>query len=238
MISTFQSYGQDVGPEAVSARRQAFQRALAAVEPQVPRPKTSNAPPSELNQSRSAAETAPRACLVACDDDSMDLASIAGCDPQELAVVQCPGANVPMIGPIDGAAAAEIQLAVALGVRELILCGVGPASPTTPSDAVEAVPAASWSTSEPLSGLATVRPLGTALAWADVRRRMLLECRRLRAIPAVSQKLSDGTLRLHVWIHDPRTGELLAYDGRLARFVPLGGRVGESAVERARLPRN
>lgn len=237
MISTFKSYGHDVGPESISDRRLAFQRALAAVEPQVPRPK-SPTPPAELNQCRKATETAPRACLVACDDGSVDLASIAGCDPQELAVVQCPGVNVPMIGPVDGAAAAEVQLALALGVRELILCGVGPATASTPSDAVEAAPAASWSTNEPLSGLSTARPLGTALAWADVRRRMLLECRRLRAIPAVSQKLSEGALRLHVWIHNPQTGELLAYDGRLARFVPLGSRVGESPVERARLPRN
>lgn len=132
--------------------------------------------------------------------------------------------------PGNGGEAATIEFAVvALGVKDIIICGhshCGAVQGLLQPEHVAALPAlSSW-----LSHAETTRRIirdnyghldGDRLLTAAVEENVLVQLENLRTHPAVGSRLARGDLHLHGWVYKIETGEVFAYDVGNAQFVKL-----------------
>jgi len=173
----------------------------------------------------------PEALFITCSDSRIDTSLITQTEPGELFVIRNAGNIVPAHSTETGGMVASIEFAVsALEVPHIVVCG------HTGCGAMKGA--------MDLAGLAelpNVREwLGYAKAAVDVvnelgqgrsddeRMRMLLEqnvllqLQHLKTHPSVAAKLANGTVQLHGWIYDIKTGGVDAFDEVREQFVPLG----------------
>ncbi|MGD9645437.1 MAG: carbonic anhydrase [Pirellulales bacterium] len=172
----------------------------------------------------------PETLFITCSDSRIDPNLITGSQPGDLFILRNAGNLVPPHGASNGGEAATIEFAVAgLGVQDVIVCG--------------------HSHCGAMKGLLhpeTVAPLPTVAAWlahADATRRIiadnygelagdrllrvaieenvLVQLENLRTLPSVAARLARGDLRLHGWVYQIESGEVLAYDVASGQFVPL-----------------
>ena len=175
----------------------------------------------------------PRALVIACSDSRVSPELITQAGPGELFVCRNAGNIVPPYNQAAGGVSATIEYAVlALGVRDIIVCG------HSHCGAMKAL-----CHPETLSDMPVVRPW---LSHADVARRIVCEAYppnmsetgtlralalenvtaqldHLRTHPSVAARMAMGQLQLHGWYFDLETGEVLALDGEGRRFVPVNG---------------
>ena len=61
-----------------------------------------------------------------------------------------------------------------------------------------------------------------------LRENVLLQLRHLRTHPTVAAALAAGTVTLHGWVYDIRTGEVEAHDETTGAFTPVEERYREA----------
>ena len=189
----------------------------------------------------------PHALVIACSDSRVSPELITQSGPGELFVCRNAGNIVPPYSSATGGVSATIEYAVlALGVRDIIVCG------HSDCGAMKAL-------RRPES-LADMPVVGPWLRHADVARRVvceaypsdLTEAAALRALtlenvtaqldhlrthPSVAARIATGQLQLHGWYLNLETGEVLALDGETRRFLPVVGETLPVAVRRTTAPR-
>ncbi|MCQ8278983.1 carbonic anhydrase [Acetobacteraceae bacterium KSS8] len=176
---------------------------------------------------------APHTLLITCADSRISPELITQSEPGTLFVLRNIGNIVPPYGEMLGGVSAAIEYAVlALGVRNIIVCGhsdcgamkalLDPAS-----SGLDAMPTVSSWLRHADAAHAVCEALhhdanGADKLQAVAEHNVLLQIDHLRTHPAVAARVADGRLTLMGWLYDIPTGTVRVFDGasREARAVP------------------
>ena len=173
----------------------------------------------------------PSALVVSCSDSRVDPNLILQASPGDLFSLRNAGNLVPPFGASNGGETASIEYAVvALGVKDIVVCGhtqCGAMKALLDPASASGLPAVqSW-----LQHAETTRRIisenyqhltGGALLDAAIQEHVLVQIENLQTHPAVAAKLQRGELRLHAWVYQLETGDILAFSSESETFEPLG----------------
>ncbi|MFE1601098.1 carbonic anhydrase [Methylobacterium sp. ID0610] len=173
----------------------------------------------------------PKALIIACADSRVAPEHITQTGPGELFVCRNAGNIVPPFTQQNGGVSSAIEYAVvALGVRDIVICGhsdCGAMKGLMQPKALEAMPSvAAWlrhsCAAERIVCEAYPPDIdGTTRLRALAMENVVVQLQHLRTHPSVAAAMAKGEVRLHGWFFAIETGELLAYDGEIRRFVPF-----------------
>lgn len=173
----------------------------------------------------------PNALVIACADSRVSPEHITQSGPGELFVCRNAGNIVPPFAQQNGGVSSAIEYAVmALGVRDIVVCGhsdCGAMKGLLDPRALDAMPnVAAWLRHSHAANRIVCEAYPPGMTARDRQRALALEnvvaqLGHLRTHPSVAAGLAKGELRLHGWFFDLESGHILAYDGKLGRFVPI-----------------
>ncbi len=175
----------------------------------------------------------PGVLFITCSDSRVVPSLLTQSGPGELFVLRNAGNLVPSYSAGGGGEAATIEYAVkALKVRDIVVCGhakCGAVEALITPGAADALPAVrQWL----LHARRTLEILETRYADLEDPRQRLAKAIELNAVvqmqnvcshPAVAEALEQGTLRVHAWVYDFVSGQVLAHDPQTDSFQPLNG---------------
>jgi carbonic anhydrase len=185
----------------------------------------------------------PEALFITCSDSRVETAMITQTDPGELFICRNAGNIVPPHTNHTGGMTASIEFAVAgLEVPHIVICG------HTECGAMKGAMDLGG-----LDSLPHVREwLGYSKAAVDVvleiapdaddetrmqlllEQNVILQLQHLKTHPSVAAKLAKGTLVLHGWVYDIKSGGVNAYDEAQNKFVPVDQRYAEEVARLAK----
>lgn len=172
----------------------------------------------------------PQALFITCSDSRIIPDLLTQTEPGDLFICRNVGNIVPPYGEAMGGVSATIEYAVvALGIKNIILCGHSNCGAMkgilNPESLQEMTAVAKW------------------LRYADAARRVVdhafahvEDCDRLAAVteqnvvaqlrnllthPYVVSRVMTDELNLYGWVYDIHTGEVRGYDGQAGHFVRL-----------------
>ncbi|WGF90039.1 carbonic anhydrase [Marinivivus vitaminiproducens] len=174
---------------------------------------------------------APKTLVISCADSRVVPEMITQSAPGQIFVCRNVGNIVPPTGQGVGGVSSVIEYAVAaLGVTDIVVCGhsgCGAMKALSQPDSLEGMPnVAAWLRHADAARqvVAEAYPAGMdgdahvrSLALENVAAQL----GHLRTHPAVAARIASGAVRLHGWFFDIASGEVLALDGELGRFVKL-----------------
>lgn len=174
----------------------------------------------------------PQACFITCSDSRIDPNLITSTGPGDLFVVRNPGNIVPPIGTSNNGEASAVEYAiVALGVKDVIVCGhtgCGAMKGLLAPKSLKELPLTrSW-----LKYAGATQQIirdnyqhlsGDALVTAAAEENVLVQLEHLHTLPVVASRLGRNAIRLHAWMYKIATGQMFAYDSNVREFRPLGG---------------
>lgn len=173
----------------------------------------------------------PNALMISCADSRVIPEMITQCGPGELFVCRNAGNIVPPYAQMNGGVSSAIEYAVlALGVRDIIVCGHSDCGAMKaildPATLVAMPNVAAWLrhskaaedvVASTCPADASLEARQTALAMENV----VAQVHHLRTHPSVASGLATGALTLHGWLFEIEHGRVLVYDGETERFVEL-----------------
>ncbi|MCJ2105351.1 carbonic anhydrase [Methylobacterium sp. E-041] len=173
----------------------------------------------------------PKALIIACADSRVSPEHITQAGPGELFVCRNAGNIVPPFSTATGGVSSAIEYAVvALGVRDVVVCGhsdCGAMKGLMSPEALARMPnVAAWLRHSHAAERIVCEAYPADMDPKERHRALALEnvivqLANLRTHPSVAAGLAKGQLRLHGWFFEIETGILLAYDGEAGRFLPL-----------------
>lgn len=151
--------------------------------------------------------------------------------PGQIFVCRNVGNIVPPSGRTVGGVSAVIEYAVAaLDVTDIVICGhsrCGAMKALAAPDSLDGLPnVAAWLRHAEAARHVVAHAYQDAVDEEAKVRALALEnvaaqLGHLRTHPAVAARIASGRVRLHGWFFDIGSGEVLALDGDIGRFVPL-----------------
>ncbi|MFJ2750408.1 carbonic anhydrase [Streptomyces sp. NPDC087297] len=153
----------------------------------------------------------PSTLFIGCSDARVVPELITQSEPGELFVVRTAGNLVPAHAPgVDGVAA-SIEYAVAvLGVTDIVVCGHSACGAMTAlaegADLSGAASVAGWLRHADASVARTAGGAGPERLSALVRENVRAQLANLATHPSVARAQAAGTLTLHGWVYDIRSG--------------------------------
>jgi len=172
----------------------------------------------------------PKALMISCADSRVVPEIITQAAPGDLFVCRNAGNIVPPFSQANGGVSSAVEYAVvALGVRDIVVCGhsdCGAMKAFSNPEALAAMPnVAAW-LRHAHAAHSVVCSAYHNLEDADAARVMALEnvvvqINHLRTHPSVASAIARGDLSLHGWFFDIETGQILALDGESGRFVTV-----------------
>jgi carbonic anhydrase len=179
---------------------------------------------------RLASGQSPETLFITCSDSRIDPCMLTHTKPGDIFICRNAGNIVPAYGEVIGGVSATIEYAVlALGVRDIILCGhsdCGAMRALLNPQSVAHLPAVSAWLRYGESARFVVQENHSHLSGEDllnamIEQNVLAQLDNLRTHPAVSARLAKGQLNLHGWAYNIGSGEVRAFDPAQACFVPL-----------------
>jgi carbonic anhydrase len=173
----------------------------------------------------------PKALMISCADSRIVPEHVLQADPGDLFVSRNAGNMVPAFAQANGGVTATVEYAVmALGVRDIIVCGHSDCGAMKglagPAEALDAMPnVANW-LRHGAAARAVVDKSYPELSDKDRVRALTLEnvvtqIGHLRTHPSVAAGIARGEIALHGWYVDIHNGLVLGLDGETGQFVPL-----------------
>lgn len=191
---------------------------------------------------RLAKNQTPQAVFITCSDSRVVPNLIVQSEPGDLFIIRNAGNIVPPAGSAYGGTTASLEYAiVALGIRDVILCGhsnCGAMKGILNPGNLDRMPAVrQWVTyAEPARRAALEsRPPGASddeLLDAAVDYNVICQVRNILTFPFVRPLVEKNELELYGWVYDIATGHVKGLDTTGRRFVPLGGEEKGSPDER------
>jgi len=186
----------------------------------------------------------PEALFITCSDSRIETAMITQTEPGELFIVRNAGNIVPPHILHTGSTTAAIEFAVAaLHVPHIVICGhteCGAMKGAMNPEGLDSLPHVKEWLSYSKAAVDVVKHIAPDADDAT-RMRLLLEqnvmlqLQHLKTHPTVATGLAKGTLKLHGWVYDIKTGDVHALDEVQNKFVPVDQRY---AVEVAKLAKS
>lgn len=169
----------------------------------------------------------PKALMISCADSRVVPELITQADPGELFVCRNAGNIVPPFSQANGGVSSTVEYAVvALGVRDIIVCGhsdCGAMKGLFDKPALEAMPnVAAWlrHSQAALGVVSDAYPDldDKAKVRAVAMENVVAQINHLRTHPSVAARLAKGELTLHGWFFEIETQSVLALDGETGIF--------------------
>lgn len=180
----------------------------------------------------------PEVLFITCADSRIDANMITQTNPGELFLVRNAGNIVPPHGPGAGGTVASIEFAVgALKTTEIVVCGhtdCGAMKGALAPEGLEEFPhVCSW-LKHADAATRIIKDNHSDLDGDDKLNRMIEEnviaqLQNLKTHPFVASRLASGTVRLHGWVYDIKSGTISAYDEATRAFRPLEGEMLETS---------
>ncbi|MFJ6482413.1 MULTISPECIES: carbonic anhydrase [unclassified Streptomyces] len=153
----------------------------------------------------------PTTLFIGCSDARVVPELITQSEPGELFVVRTAGNLVPAHAPGADGVAASIEYAVAvLGVTGIVVCGHSACGAMTAlaggADLRAAASVAGWLRHADASVARTAGVAGPDRLAALVRENVRAQLANLATHPSVARARAAGTLTLHGWVYDIRSG--------------------------------
>jgi carbonic anhydrase len=171
----------------------------------------------------------PRVLWIGCSDSRVIPEQIVSARPGDLFVMRNVANVVPPYGTTGDAASAVLEFAVLeLGIEHIIVCGhtfCGGVEAVLDRSKVKATShVARWvSWIQPAVSQVEAQGLPEEERYlAAIKANVLLQRRNLASYPEVSDALKAGRLRLHGWLFDLETGDLLAHDDVTNQWQDVG----------------
>jgi carbonic anhydrase len=172
----------------------------------------------------------PKALMISCADSRIVPEQVLQANPGDLFVCRNAGNIVPPYGEMLGGVSATVEYAVmALGVRDIIVCGhsdCGAMKAVANPSGLSAMPnVASWlkhsaaAESVVTSGYHELTPHERVHAIA--LENVVAQIAHLRTHPSVAAGIARGEISLHGWLVDIHAGQVLGLDGNTGQFVPM-----------------
>jgi carbonic anhydrase len=172
----------------------------------------------------------PDALFITCSDSRVSPTLLTQTVPGDLFILRNAGNIIPPYGPIHGAEAAAIEYAIeVLAVKDIIICGhtyCGAMKAVLDPASLDSLPATNgWLT----YAEATRRVMATHykdLSKEDklevcIEENVLVQIENLRTHPSVLATMSRGTLRLHAWVYEIESGNVMAFDDQAGQYLPI-----------------
>ncbi|MGW6853787.1 carbonic anhydrase [Streptomyces virginiae] len=153
----------------------------------------------------------PTTLFIGCSDARVVPELITQSEPGELFVVRTAGNLAPAHAPGTDGVAASVEYAVAvLGVTDIVVCGHSACGAMTAlaegSDLSAAASVAGWLRHADASVAHTARVAGPERLSVLIRENVRAQLANLATHPSVARALTAGTLTLHGWVYDIRSG--------------------------------
>ncbi|WP_076070993.1 carbonic anhydrase [Sphingomonas montana] len=172
----------------------------------------------------------PKALMISCADSRVVPEHIMQAEPGDLFVCRNAGNIVPPHSQNNGGVSSTVEYAVvALGVRDIIVCGhsdCGAMKGLANPDALGKMPIVAGWLKHGHAAAQIVEDCYPGLNAADKVRAIAMEnvaaqLANLRTHPSVAAGIARGEIALHGWFVDIHAGNILGLDGKTGRFVPL-----------------
>ncbi len=190
---------------------------------------------------RLAKNQTPQAVFIACSDSRVVPNLMVQAEPGDLFIIRNAGNIVPPAGSSYGGTTASLEYAiVALGIRDVILCGhsnCGAMQGILHPERLESMPAVrQWVTYAELARRAAVEAHPGAddetLLERVVDYNVIAQVRNILTFPFVRPLVEKNELEIYGWVYDIASGRVKGLDASGRRFVPLGGDEKGSPDER------
>ncbi|MCC6147213.1 MAG: carbonic anhydrase [Anaerolineaceae bacterium] len=182
----------------------------------------------------------PDALFITCSDSRVSPTLLTQTVPGDLFILRNAGNLIPPYGPLHGAEAAAIEYAIeVLAVKDVIVCGhtyCGAMKAVLDPASLDRLPAMKgWLT----YAEATRRVMDTHyedLSNEDrlevcIEENVLVQIENLKTHPSVLAAMSRGTLRLHAWVYEIESGNVMAFDDQTGQYLPVA-EAGRGVAER------
>ncbi|MDL2717060.1 MAG: carbonic anhydrase [Acidobacteriota bacterium] len=190
---------------------------------------------------RLAKNQTPQAVFISCSDSRVVTNLLVQAEPGDLFIIRNAGNIIPPAGSSYGGTTASLEYAiVALGIRDVILCGhsnCGAMKGVLHPETLDGMPAVrQWVSYADAARRAAVAAHPGASDDEMLERvvdfNVIAQVRNMMTFPFVSRLVEKGELQLHGWVYDIATGRVKGLDASGRRFVPLGGDEKGSPDER------
>ncbi|CAM4294063.1 Carbonic anhydrase [Novosphingobium lubricantis] len=185
---------------------------------------------SELFGKLSSEGQAPKALMISCADSRIVPEQIMQAQPGELFVCRNAGNMVPPFATMNGGVSSTVEYAVvALGVRDIIVCGhsdCGAMKALSAPELPEGMPSVvAWlrhgTAAEHVVSSCSPHLHGDERVRAVSLQNVIAQITHLRTHPSVATAIARGEMALHGWFVDIKAGVVLGLDGDTGQFVPL-----------------
>lgn len=172
----------------------------------------------------------PKALMISCADSRIVPEQIMQAEPGELFVCRNAGNMIPPFATMNGGVSSTVEYAVvALGVRDIIVCGHSDcgamkalAAPELPKGMPSVV---AWlrhgAAAENVVSCCSPHLEGEQRVRQVSLQNVIAQIANLRTHPSVAAAIARGEMALHGWFVDIREGLVLGLDGDTGQFVPL-----------------
>jgi carbonic anhydrase len=172
----------------------------------------------------------PKALMISCADSRVVPEQIMQAAPGELFVCRNAGNIVPPFATMTGGVSATVEYAVmALGVRDIIVCGhsdCGAMKGLSDPEALEKMPnVAAWlrhsKAADEIVRHGYPQLNSSERVRAVAMENVVAQIAHLRTHPSVAAGIARGHISLHGWFVDIHAGQVLGLDGFTGRFTTL-----------------
>jgi carbonic anhydrase len=172
----------------------------------------------------------PKALMISCADLRVVPEQIVQAQPGDLFVCRNAGNMVPSYSTMNGGVSSTVEYAVvALGVRDIIVCGhsdCGAMKALAAPEAPEGMPnVVAWlrhgAAAEHVVSSCSPHLEGKERVRAVALENVIAQIAHLRTHPSVAAAIARGEMSLHGWFVDIAAGQVLGLDGDTGQFVPL-----------------
>ncbi|HQS69041.1 MAG: carbonic anhydrase [Novosphingobium sp. 28-62-57] len=172
----------------------------------------------------------PKALMISCADSRIVPEQIMQAEPGELFVCRNAGNMVPPFATMNGGVSSTVEYAVvALGVRDIIVCGhsdCGAMKALSAPELPEGMPSVvAWlrhgSAAEHVVSTCSPHLHGDDRVRAVSLQNVIAQLAHLRTHPSVAAAIAGGQMSLHGWFVDISAGMVFGLDGETGEFTPL-----------------
>lgn len=186
----------------------------------------------ELFEALAKKQQNPIGLFITCADSRIDPNLITQTEPGDLFLLRNAGNIIPPYGAANGGEGATIEYAISvLKIKNIIVCGhyhCGAMHFLMRMDSLGDLPAvrAWFSHAEATRRIIKEKYKHLSLEVQEnlaIEQNVLVQIDNLRTHPSVAAAASRGEVNIYGWVYRIETGEVLAYDSIMARFLPLNG---------------
>jgi len=172
----------------------------------------------------------PKALMISCADSRIVPEHIMQAEPGDLFVCRNAGNIVPPFATQNGGVSSTVEYAVvALGVRDIIVCGhsdCGAMKALVHEEALAAMPnVAAWLKHSHAAQKVARESYPDMPDHERIRtvslENVVSQLAHLRTHPSVAAGIARGEIALHGWFVDIHAGLVLGLDGATGRFLPM-----------------